>query len=221
MLISHRHKFIYIKTHKTASTSIEGILEAACLPSEEATKHRRPYTDTPDGIVAGRNGGEQDNDPLWAHSTAASIQRVVGKMKFRQYLKVYAIRNPYDKVISWYWHVMPKDLRAEMKEDFPAARKLFHSWLRMRPRLPTDLQFYRTPAGQFKAHVIRYEHMHDDLQEFAEKVGMEFDPQNMPQWKTASRGHKDIDLSDYYDAETRKIVQNQFAFDFKNFGYEP
>ncbi|WCR14143.1 sulfotransferase family 2 domain-containing protein [Paracoccus seriniphilus] len=220
MLISHRHKFIYIKTHKTASTSIEGILEAACVLSDDAAKHRRPYITTSDGIVAGRNGGERPEDPLTAHSPAAAIRRVIGARKFKQYLKVYAVRNPYDKVVSWYWHVMPKDLRVELKEDFSEARKFFRNWLLMRPTLPTDLKFYRTPAGRFKAYQIRYESMNEDLQALADKLGFDLDTTAMPQWKTAARGHKDVDFENYYDPETRKVVEEAFSYDFKNFGYQ-
>ena len=37
MILSHTHKFIYIKTYKTASTSIEAALSAVCGPDDVIT----------------------------------------------------------------------------------------------------------------------------------------------------------------------------------------
>ncbi len=44
MLVSHRHQFIYTKTHKTASTSVEAYFERFCFPPGDAfiLQHHRP-----------------------------------------------------------------------------------------------------------------------------------------------------------------------------------
>ena len=40
MILSHAHRFIYIKTYKTASTSIEAALSAICGPDDVITPAR-------------------------------------------------------------------------------------------------------------------------------------------------------------------------------------
>jgi hypothetical protein len=221
MLVSHKHKFIYIKTRKTASTSIEGLLEPLCAPEGHVPRHVQPFIASENGIIAGRAGGEKETDPLTSHSSARAISKELGTKTFRAYLKVYPVRNPYDKVVSWFWHVMPPETRGELQEDFGAARKLFRTWLLMRPILPVDSQFYTTSRGFFKAHTIHYERMSEDLEALAEKLKAEIDMSQLPSWKTASRAHKDVPISDYYDTDTSDIVKNEFSRDFKKFGYRP
>ncbi len=38
MILSHEHRFIYIKTYKTGSTSIEAALSAVCGPDDVITE---------------------------------------------------------------------------------------------------------------------------------------------------------------------------------------
>ncbi len=221
MLVSHKHQFIYIKTHKTASTSIEGLLEPLCAPEGHVPNHVQPYITSENGIIAGRAGGQNKDDPLTAHSSAQQVLEEVGLRIFRSYLKIYPVRDPYDKVVSWFWHVMPGEIRDEMEADFDTARRLFRTWMLMRPALPVDNQFYTTSRGFFKAFPIHYERMAEDLGELSDKLGAPIDLSQLPRWKTASRAHKDIPLTEYYDADTREIVQSDFHRDFKKFGYKP
>ena len=221
MLVSHRYKFIYIKTRKTASTSIEGLLEPLCAPAGHVPRHVQAYISSENGIIAGRAGGQSQDDPLTAHSSAQTVVKELGLKTFRSYLKIYPVRDPYDKVVSWFWHVMPKEIRGEMEADFGTARRLFRTWMLMRPSLPVDTQFYTTSRGFFKAYPIHYERMAEDLEALAEKLGAPIDLSQLPSWKTASRAHKDIPLQDYYDTDTREIVRSDFRRDFKKFGYKP
>ena len=222
MLVSHRHKFIYIKTRKTASTSVEGLLEPLCAPEGHVPRHVQPFLSSEYGVIAGRAGAERSDDPLSAHSGAERVLHYLGRSTFRSYLKIYCVRDPYDKVVSWFWHVMPLDLRETLSDDFPAARYLFRAWLLMRPTLPLDRQFYATRShGPFKAHVIRYEQLHDDLAALADKLDAPLDLERLPRWKTKSRGHKGATLAEYYDEDTREVVRDAFQYDFKHFGYTP
>ena len=53
MLISHRHRFIYTKTIKTAGTSVEIYFEEACIPpgSDIERGHGIPETVTEAGVI--------------------------------------------------------------------------------------------------------------------------------------------------------------------------
>ncbi len=221
MLVSHKYEFIYIKTRKTASTSIEGLLEPLCAPAGHVPSHVQPFLSSEYGIIAGRAGAEKPDDPLTAHSPAQRILNTLGRKTFRSYQKIYAIRDPYDKVVSWFWHVMPQEFRDELQDDFTATRTLFRTWLLMRPVLPVDNQFYVTSLGRFKAFRIRYEHMHEDLEELAALLDMPIDLAKLPRWKTTTRSHRGAPVEAYYDDDTRAVVRKEFARDFEKFGYSP
>ena len=219
MLVSHNKQFIFIKTRKTAGTSLEGLLEPFCAPTGHAPRHVQPFLETEYGIIGGRAGGERTDDPLQAHSSAEQIRAHLGNGKFRSYLKVYGVRNPFDKVVSWFWHVMPETTRLELAVDFDKARWLFQNWLWMRPVLPIDDQFYRTKKGPFKAHIIRYEQMAEDLSSLSEKLQIDIHPETMPAWKTQARQHRAVSLSSYYDDASANVVRRHFRRDFDRFGY--
>ncbi|MDI7862207.1 sulfotransferase family protein [Rhizobiaceae bacterium n13] len=219
MLISHQHKFIYLKTHKTASTTVEGVLEVLCTPQGHTPQHKQAEMKSDTGYVAGRGGGQKPADFLQAHSPANEVRRKVGTAVFESYRKVYTVRNPYDKVISWFWHVMPKDTNERLAQDFSASRQLFNDWLQMRPVLPADLQYYRTKQGFFEAHLIRYENIAGGLKQFADELQTDIDLSAMPTWKTQVRAHKDRSYDDYYEPKARDIVRRIFAHDFETFNY--
>lgn len=190
MLISHKYKFIFVKTRKTASSSVEGLLEHLCAAEGHTMQHRQPYLESDEGVIAGRAGGQGKNDPLWAHSSASEIQKFLGKEKFESYSKVYCVRNPYEKVVSWFWHVMPSDTKINLEQDFASTKELFRNWLLMRPNLPIDQTFYRVAGRAFKAHRIHYETMSDDISDLSKMLGAEIDFAKIPNWKTDARRHK-------------------------------
>lgn len=219
MLISYKYKFIYIKTHKTASTSIEGLLEPLCAPPGHIAKHRQGFLASDEGVIAGRAGGELASDPLSAHAPASKIEAYIGAKKFRAYTKIIPVRNPFDKTVSWFWHVMPADTRKEMRADFGKARALFRNWLRMRPVLPTDLQYYETATDTFAAQLIRYENLEQDLKLLSDKLKLNLDLDRLPAWKTARRPNKQDTWHAYYDADTADVVLSEFKKDFQRLGY--
>lgn len=219
MLISHEHKFIYLKTRKTASTSVEGVLELLCTPKGHVPEHKQAELKTDIGYVAGRAGGQKPTDFLQAHSTANEVRNKLGNGIFESYRKVYTVRNPFDKVVSWFWHVMPEETNDRLSQDFDATRVLFNDWLQMRPNLPIDLQYYKTKQGFFEAHVIRYENITEGIRQFADALRTDIDLSTMPAWKSQVRAHKERSFDDYYQPKTRDIVRKLFAHDFETFNY--
>ena len=49
MIISHEHKFIFLKTKKTAGTAIEAALSELCGPSCVITPYREESEERPEG----------------------------------------------------------------------------------------------------------------------------------------------------------------------------
>src|SRR4051812_46185541 len=104
MLCSHVKKFIYLKTIKTAGTSIEMFLERVCCPPElyvETQSRRELITDH--GVIGSR-GNKIPGSRFPSHLAAGKVRERLGEEVWNAYYKFCAIRNPYDKVVSRFWH---------------------------------------------------------------------------------------------------------------------
>lgn len=105
MIISHQHKFIFIKTKKTAGTSIEIALSKICgdadiitpiSPEDENTRMALGYRGPQNYII---NGVQL----FYNHIPASDIRALIGSEVWDTYFKFCFERNPWDKVISWYF----------------------------------------------------------------------------------------------------------------------
>src|SRR4029453_8467383 len=128
MLVSHRHRFIYTKTMKTAGTSVEVYFEPYCMPAGTwQFSHHRSQQISDAGII-GFRGPRQHRPEVkwWNHMPAATIRERVGPEVWDGYFKFCVIRNPFDKAISVFhfakahrarWGgLQPRELLQQLKE---------------------------------------------------------------------------------------------------------
>ncbi|MCH9806943.1 MAG: sulfotransferase family protein [Alphaproteobacteria bacterium] len=217
-LVSYRKKFIFLKTSKTAGTSIEGFLERYCLPPGEfAPQHARPETITEAGIIGARPGRTTGNPRFWSHMSAEELKGQVGDDLWEEYYKISVVRDPYDKVVSSFFFIARKS-GEEFKDAAPEeVRCRFREFVKA-GNLPIDRDKY-TIAGRLCADfVIRYETLADDLGAVSERLGLEYNAEALPSYKAGIRptGHR---IEDLYDNETANIVEQTYRFEFKTFDY--
>ena len=75
MLISHAYRFIFIKTVKTAGTSVEAFLEPYCCPEDHIVKHWTPTLISDFGIVGQRwPSKDRDNLGFYNHMPASEVK---------------------------------------------------------------------------------------------------------------------------------------------------
>ncbi len=141
MIISHRHRFIFIKTEKTAGTSLEIALAKICGPEDVISRFVHPADrELRDSLGPGYRREQNDKVPLrfltpldvarsiarlhWPrftnHMAAAEIRRFVPPEVWNGYFKFCVERNPWDKVISsYYWW---RELEAQRRHAPEAFR---------------------------------------------------------------------------------------------------
>src|SRR5689334_12041430 len=105
MLISHRKRFIYTKTVKTAGTSVESYFEPYCMREGEWTfSHAREESVSEAGIVGIRSGEPLEIQGViwWNHMPAKTIRALIGDAVWNDYFKFCIVRNPFDAVVSAY-----------------------------------------------------------------------------------------------------------------------
>jgi hypothetical protein len=234
MLISHRKRFIYIKTMKTAGTSVESYFEPYCMAEGEwEFRHGRHEYVGPEGII-GYRGVRGRTHEWYNHMPAAEIRDKAGDSVWNAYYKFCVIRNPFDKLVSAFYFF---DKRNETRSDgagwkeklkqlyrAPAASdsrehriQRFRDWLKRR-RAPMDRDMYTIAGRLCVDYFIRFEDLAGGIRDVCARVDIPFAPEKIPKLKSGIRSH-DIPLRDYYDADSLVIVKKLYGFELETFGY--
>ncbi len=238
MIVSHSHKFIFLKPHKVAGTSVEVALARNCLEGDIITP-------------IGNFDPRWDEDPyehpgrkwpgLRRHATIREIRKVVGEEVWEDYLTVSVVRNPWDLVVSQYhWatrnlslpetlahlFLRPKRFRkTSVRLGFSIARKFirfeegaFPFYARYLHRLAApNAPYYFNGKGKVEVdRVLRFERLANDFAHLCKELGMP--PTPLPSLKTKSRP-RGPHYSSYYDEETRALVAQSYRREIEAFGY--
>lgn len=225
MLVSHSHQFIYTKTAKSAGTSVEVYFEHLCMPGGEWTpQHRRQAYISQTGIIGYR--GSQASRPAdckwWNHMPASLIREQIGWERWDAYFKFCTIRNPYEVMVSAFYHFRSKDHprrnhamlgRGELEAD----RVEFESWLGSHP-LPADTDKYLIDGKCCMDDFIRYESLGDDLERICARMGVPHCTDKVPQLKAGARP-ENASAAALYTENAREIVRKVYAFELDFLGY--
>ena len=204
MLVSHDYKFIFIKPKKVAGTSIQEYLEPFC-----------------------KNGIVKRYDPE-SHTTASDTKKMVGDEIWNSYLKICPVRNPWDKTVSLYfWRKRKRSIFMKIKRilkgwpvNGPAHRYSFPDFIKFldeRDELNIDKEIIYVDGDLPEYTFIRYEHIHEDMEALCKKIGVEWNPDKMPQKKVGHRTEKGY--HQHFNDETKEIVGRAYQKEIERFGY--
>ena len=225
MIISHTHKYIFIKSAKTAGTSIEAALSAFCKGDDVVT----PLGD----YDFNRNEkGEWIHKSMNAegfeqHEWGTAIREKVGPETWNEYYKFSIARNPWDRVVSLYEWFARKNPDPKLGKRFlhrigmpfdetTELRKLFGKWVNDGDWQTND-RFYVVDDELCVDFMIRYENLQEDFAAVTRRVGL---PNIViPRLKTGIRPGR-IHYSQYYNDASRHEVGERHKNDLRFFGYE-
>lgn len=222
MLVSHGYQFIYTKTLKTASTSVEAYFEQFCVEKGAANLARvREESVSAAGIVGYRGPGKPEGCRWWNHMPAAQIRDQLGEDLWTRYFKFCVIRNPYEKAISafYFGRSQAKALSDSSPEDNAVAdAAAFEHWL-ITHGPPIDRNKYLIDGQFCLDEVIRYESLAADLERICAKLRVPWNPEALPQLKTGIRPKVAIAQALYTDT-SRRLVEAAYEFELNYFGYQ-
>jgi hypothetical protein len=203
MLVSHRHRFVFIHVYKVAGTSMRAALEPFC---EDRWRRRAAR-------VLGRTRLYRPNLPP-VHLTALQVRDRLGRKVFDDYFTFAFVRNPWDWQVSLYHYMlkMPDHRQHDLAKGFSG----FDDYIRWRVEKEVRLQkaFVTDDEGRVIVDYIgRMEHLGDDFRHVCRAAGLP--PIRLPH-ENRSR-HRDYRT--YYTDETREMVARAFAEDIDLFGY--
>ncbi len=211
MLISHRKQFIYTKTAKTASTSVESYFEPYCMPEGEwSFQHARDEYVSDAGII-GYRGSAGGEDQWFNHMAAADIREKIGMEIWNAYFKFTVIRDPFDKLVSGYFFSI-RDT-----EQPPEPVTGFRDWVKNGGDV-IDRHTYTIDGALCMDYYIRFESLTDDIRQVCTALQLPYEPERLPTLKGGFR-EQAIPLAAFYDRHTRAIVEQKYAFELEHFGY--
>lgn len=220
MIVSHEHKFIFLKTKKTAGTSIELALSALCGDADVIT----PLTEIDEVLRAGGRGAQNwrlhgwwrsprpffkrrflkftaEDYGFYNHMPAEQARALLNDDKaWRGYFKFAFDRNPWDRQVSFYHH------RYRRQSEPPPFASFIKGDARARIN---NYEIYSIGGDVAVDFVGRYERLEEDLKHALGQVGLTLD-QALPRAKTTFR-QSAKPYRDYYDSDTRAIVGDWYS----------
>lgn len=236
-IVCHTRKFIFLKTRKTAGSSIEIWLAPHLDPNvdfirlgDDSEKQQPDLWKHFNGLssrirLAAKRVGTLS--PIFRpHMPAADVRRFVGDRRWRDYRKITIVRNPWDRMISaWRWseHMTGvsksfSDYVRDMERDEMLARAIGSPRIRLRRTGKVDNWPYYTIGDEIVADdIIRYELLEADAKSFFARFGITGG--DLPRAKSGIRKTSDgVQLLTPDIVERIAVLQKR---EIEAFGYTP
>jgi hypothetical protein len=248
VVISHKHKFIYIKTRKTASSSIQVLLETLCGKDDVITPLNKPTTEKGLlynkkarnykgirsiikiikyqiigllGIKSVRNIKyflksylilfQKSKARLFfsrytSHMSVEKLKIKVGEVIWNNYYKFSFERNPWDKVLSSYYHRQPEI-------PFNEWIKTFSLNLRSQP---LNYPLYSIKGKVELDFIGKFENLYEDLTYILKKLNIPLI--DLPREKVNFRSNRE-DYRTFYNDNSKKIINKFYKKEIELMGY--
>ncbi len=197
---------------KTGSTSIRAILGKAWRPHLDLVEMRRLLENYWTGF-----GGRTNR---WRAALyllgSEEKRRARGRRQFEEYFKFGFVRNPWDRVVSLYERREAEQSRAQKSfEDFVRWIQFSSSTCPHSSPHRYQLDWFVDANGNVLADFIgRFEKLEADWQFVAGKLGINA---QLPHERANPRARH---YTEYYNAETQRLIGEKFRVDIEFFGYE-
>ncbi len=215
MIVSHKYRFIFLRTEKTAGSSLRMALQSLLDENDLQASMRRPRWAKFSPI---HHGALKRDFPQWfglhPHATASQVRDVVGRKIFDSYYKFAVERNPWDRQVSLYAH-------RQWKKGKPAD----HFDRDMRSLIYRNTEYVRLNNWSIYAigreiiadRILRYERLAEEIDELVTTLGLP-GPLDMPRLRSymAGRPH----YSTYYSGFTRDLIATWYAKEIEALGYK-
>ncbi len=198
-MISLQKHFLFVHIPKTAGNSIQTALRDYSEDQLVALRKEQ------DGIE--RFGLRNPNYNIKKHSTLAEYRDALGNEQFRNLYKFTCVRNPWDRMVSYYF----TPTQSPETWDRKKFRKMISKIISVADYLRLD-EDEEDPFTNVD-YIIRFENLAEDFRTVCEKVGIS--AATLPRYNRSNREH----YSKYYDDELRELVRTQFAAEIERFGY--
>ncbi len=198
-MISLQKRFLFVHIPKTAGNSIQSSLR------DYSEDQLVPLRKEQDGIE--RFGLRNPNYNIKKHSTLAEYRDALGNAQFGNLYKFTCVRNPWDRMVSYYFTPTQSPETWDQKK----FRKMIFKAVSVADYLRLD-NCEQDPFANVD-YIMSFENLADDFRTVCGTLGIS--PATLPQYNRSNRKH----YSKYYDDELRELVHTRFAEEIERFGY--
>jgi hypothetical protein len=229
MILSYCQRFIFLKTAKTAGTSIEIALSRHAGPDDIIT----PISSGDEQLRKEWGGRGPQNYHLrlssltarqlvvmalqfrrpgfYNHMPGTEVQRLAGNAVWEQSFRFCVERNPFDRVVSLYWWCHRREPRPSISEFLRSPQ--------LQLLTKHGIELYTDSSGRMLVdRVLRYERLEEELEDVRLRLGLP-EPLVLPRAKSGHRPDHQL-WRDVLSVADRRLVERQFRRELQMFGYE-
>lgn len=227
MIVSHKNKFIFLKTRKTAGSSIEIALSKHCGPEDIITR----LVEEQMRLDLGYRGTQNTQIPLtmyrkwdlwfrltgggpahhFNHTSAELLKRRLEAEAFDEYYKFCVVRNPWDRAVSlFYW-------QKQHSPHLPETLTFEDFLTQASPDILTNTSIYMLGNKPAVDRFIRFENLKEEWPELLDSLGLE--RVELPRAKSYSRKKREH-YSLMYNDSSISLIAKHCHWEIDRFGYE-
>lgn len=226
MIVSYSRNFIFVKTKKTAGSTVEAVLAATIADGDIVTQedgYKHPGSDEGFDEVALRRQrqeakltrrderrGRKQAGGFYTHMSAEEIRDLVDPAFWDRAVKLTVERHPYEKVVSQAYYRAFRDgspdIERHLDRILRKATYAGHPLWMIGDKVAVDV-------------FLRQENLKADLDQLGARLGIAI-PEELPQLKAKSRLDR-RPAREILSADQRRMVQETCRVEFETLGYEP
>lgn len=232
MLISYRHKFIFIHVYKVAGTSVSVALNDYCLnnpiPCTGINKLIEPFvtgrrlsnrfSNIVQRALSGNLTGKEIHLPFiptfLGHYTSSEIKKRVPEKIWNNFFKFGFVRNPWDWQVSLYHYMLSH--KTHFQHNLVKKMGNFETYIEWRGSEDKHLQkefFYDQKCKLLVDYIGKFENLEQDFRSICNIIGI-------PDIELPHIGKSKHDnYRKYYNDYTRDLIAKHFEEDIKLFSY--
>ena len=148
------------------------------------------------------------------HQRAQVVHRRLPRTLFADFFKFAFVRNPWDRLVSYYHHVIQQPEHRRHRrfcriDGFPA----YVRWETTRDH-NRQVDFLTDPGGDLLVDFVGYyENLADDFRRVTRRLSLEVELPRL-------NGSQHRDYRSYYDDATAELVADFWQADIQQFGYD-
>ena len=230
MILSHKHKFIFIKTKKTAGTAVEAAISQLCGPEDVITPYRAASEKDRTGLGPQNYQIDHPLKPqrsvwrkllgrperywhptigFYEHMPAWRIRDYVGADIWNSYFKFSFDRNPWDRQVSWYLY----------KTKSKKIRPSFERYMRRSTAYVDNHELYMLDDALAVDFLGRYENLEADLNTALSLAGVE-EKVSVPKVNVTPNKDSERTYRSYYTPKLQAQVTDWYQPEIQLLGYE-
>lgn len=216
MIISHKHKFIFIHIPKCAGSTITYSLLNNLyfeLPRKDDWRYNELSTKTAEVFQTNPKQGNSAN--LKQHDTFKTINDYYkkNKLNINSYFKFSFMRNPWERRVSQYKYA--KKMAEQTGADWAMEISLMSFYEFITDRNDSQLNWVNNKKNSVAVDFLSSSrNLQEDFNIICDKIGIP--KQKLPHKNATKHKH----YTEYYNDETRQIIAEKCAKDIEYFNYK-